>query len=123
MEDTDWRCSPCPSCGEIREAAKDPVCLNSVCTLYKLSKENVVDKLSKPKTPKVFSTIQMYQSPDGKTHLTKKEAVAHMVKECLSQAVTSTGPEMDQTINTLAQRMVDQPMKSEIMSLLKELGA
>ena len=31
MEDTDWRPSPCPLCGEIREAAKNPICHNTVC--------------------------------------------------------------------------------------------
>ena len=31
MEDTDWRPSPCPECGELREAAKYPVCENKNC--------------------------------------------------------------------------------------------
>ena len=31
MEDTDWRPSPCPICGEWREAARHPVCTNKNC--------------------------------------------------------------------------------------------
>jgi hypothetical protein len=31
MEDTDWRPSPCPLCGEMREAARNPVCRNVDC--------------------------------------------------------------------------------------------
>jgi hypothetical protein len=31
MRDTDWRPSPCPVCGETREAAEHPVCLNAGC--------------------------------------------------------------------------------------------
>ena len=33
MEDTDWRPSPCPQCGKLREAAKTPVCENPLCGL------------------------------------------------------------------------------------------
>jgi hypothetical protein len=31
MKDTDWRPSPCPACGEMREAARNPVCRNVDC--------------------------------------------------------------------------------------------
>lgn len=31
MKDTDWRPSPCPSCGETRAAAKHPKCDNKHC--------------------------------------------------------------------------------------------
>lgn len=31
MRDTDWRPSPCPLCGELRAAAKHPVCSNPKC--------------------------------------------------------------------------------------------
>lgn len=31
MEDTDWRPSPCPTCGEWRAAARHPVCTNKNC--------------------------------------------------------------------------------------------
>lgn len=31
MEDTDWRPSPCPKCGVMREAARNPVCPNYAC--------------------------------------------------------------------------------------------
>ena len=31
MEDTDWRPSPCPECGVMREAARNPVCRNVAC--------------------------------------------------------------------------------------------
>lgn len=34
MEDTDWRPSPCPLCGEMREAARTPVCRNVACDCY-----------------------------------------------------------------------------------------
>lgn len=40
MQDTDWRPSPCPTCGEMREAAEHPVCENSSCSsLFKTLKE------------------------------------------------------------------------------------
>lgn len=32
MEDTDWRPSPCPVCGGMREAARNPVCRNPDCS-------------------------------------------------------------------------------------------
>ena len=31
MKDTDWRPSPCPECGEMRKAARHPVCRNVDC--------------------------------------------------------------------------------------------
>ena len=31
MEDTDWRPSPCPRCGQIMEAHRNPVCDNPRC--------------------------------------------------------------------------------------------
>lgn len=34
MKDTDWRPSPCPECGEMREAAKYPVCGNRECRYF-----------------------------------------------------------------------------------------
>ncbi len=34
LEDTDWRPSPCPLCGEMREAARTPVCRNVACDCY-----------------------------------------------------------------------------------------
>lgn len=33
MEDTDWRPSPCPECGRMREAARNPGCLNPNCSM------------------------------------------------------------------------------------------
>lgn len=37
MEDTDWRPSPCPRCGVVREAARNPVCENTNCGFYHLN--------------------------------------------------------------------------------------
>jgi hypothetical protein len=34
MQDTDWRPSPCPLCGEMREAARTPLCSNVSCDCY-----------------------------------------------------------------------------------------
>lgn len=34
MKDTDWRPSPCPECGSLRDAAKYPVCENKQCRIY-----------------------------------------------------------------------------------------
>lgn len=34
MEDTDWRPSSCPLCGEMREARRTPVCQNPKCDCY-----------------------------------------------------------------------------------------
>jgi len=50
MEDTDWRPSPCPECGEFRGAARYPVCKNKNCRDFgrggpdKLQKERTMDK-------------------------------------------------------------------------------
>lgn len=34
MEDTDWRPSPCPECGQWRDAAKYPICMNKECKYF-----------------------------------------------------------------------------------------
>lgn len=49
MEDTDWRPSPCPICGELREASRTPVCKNPDCN---------------PKPPKVIK-IHILKDWDG----------------------------------------------------------
>ena len=34
MQDTDWRPTPCPLCGKMREAARTPLCSNVSCDCY-----------------------------------------------------------------------------------------
>ncbi len=34
MEDTDWRPTPCPRCGTMREATRHPVCENKKCNYF-----------------------------------------------------------------------------------------
>jgi hypothetical protein len=34
MQDTDWRPSPCPRCGVMREATQYPVCENKQCNYF-----------------------------------------------------------------------------------------
>lgn len=36
MRDTDWRPTPCPHCGVMREAKEYPVCENNQCVLFAL---------------------------------------------------------------------------------------
>jgi hypothetical protein len=49
MEDTDWRPSPCPLCGEMREAAKSPICRNVDCA-NALAKRNLKPAIKQEET-------------------------------------------------------------------------
>ncbi len=40
MKDTDWRPSPCPDCGKMRNAERHPVCTNTECVSYALGEHN-----------------------------------------------------------------------------------
>ena len=55
MEDTDWRPSPCPACGEMREAARTPVCRNPDCS-EDVAKRNL--RMFKPKEEKRYVWIR-----------------------------------------------------------------
>ena len=55
MEDTDWRPSPCPVCGEMREAARTPVCRNPDCG-EDVAKRNL--RMFKPKEEKRYVWIR-----------------------------------------------------------------
>jgi hypothetical protein len=65
MEDTDWRPSPCPECGELREAAKYPVCENKNCRDFG---RGGVDKIQKERTvinkePKQYLWVKTDRAP------------------------------------------------------------
>jgi len=49
MEDTDWRPSSCPVCGEMREAARHPVCRNVDCAVV-LAKRNLKPAIEQEET-------------------------------------------------------------------------
>ena len=55
MEDTDWRPSSCPVCGEMREAARTPVCRNPDCG-EDVAKRNL--RMFKPKEEKRYVWIR-----------------------------------------------------------------
>ena len=48
MEDTDWRPTPCPACGEMREAARTPVCRHPDCS-EDVAKRNLRTMKTEPK--------------------------------------------------------------------------
>ena len=47
MEDTDWRPSPCPHCGSIRSAQRNPICKNPDCVPIS-RREHLVRLLRRP---------------------------------------------------------------------------
>jgi hypothetical protein len=58
MEDTDWRPSPCPKCGVMREAARYPVCENTECRDYGRGGPNKIERTMTMKTePKRYVWI------------------------------------------------------------------
>lgn len=59
MEDTDWRPSPCSSCGKMRDATRNPVCKNKDCDMY----ENNKTRMMKPKEEKRYILIREGESP------------------------------------------------------------
>ena len=72
MEDTDWRPSPCPLCGEMREAQRTPVCKNPRCDCY-VNMERTVIKQEEQQYVWIRSDgtvsiiddpVEIYQSPD-----------------------------------------------------------
>jgi hypothetical protein len=74
MEDTDWRPSPCPQCGEMREAAKSPVCRNVDCS-EDVAKRHLKTMINKEEQHYVWirsdgdvriidDPVEIYQSPD-----------------------------------------------------------
>lgn len=54
MEDTDWRPSACPLCGEMREAQRTPVCKNPKCDYH----VNVDRTMIKPKESKRYLWVR-----------------------------------------------------------------
>ena len=54
MEDTDWRPSPCPLCGEMREAAKHPKCDNKECVVGPFISRNKLEGTRTMKTERHY---------------------------------------------------------------------
>jgi len=66
MEDTDWRPSPCPHCGEMRGAAKNPVCQNHACQVKDYAKKsNESERTMIKKEPEFYVWIRS----DGKVSI------------------------------------------------------
>lgn len=58
MEDTDWRPSPCPECGAMREAARYPRCDNHRCSEYGRGGPDKVERTMTPNTSKRYVWIR-----------------------------------------------------------------
>jgi hypothetical protein len=72
MEDTDWRPSDCPLCGEMREARRTPVCKNPRCdcyvnmerTMIKQEEQQYVWIRTVPHRVKIIlDPVELYQGP------------------------------------------------------------
>lgn len=63
MEDTDWRPSPCPKCGVMRAAAKNPVCPNHACGVTLPSKRYVWIRANGDATIIDTDIVGLWQSP------------------------------------------------------------
>ena len=61
MKDTDWRPSPCPECGVMREAARYPVCKNKECRDYGRGGPDRVDRTMK--TEKQYLWVKEDRAP------------------------------------------------------------
>jgi hypothetical protein len=60
MEDTDWRPSACPVCGEMREAARHPVCRNVDCS-EDVAKRHLKTMINKE--PKQYLWVKTDRAP------------------------------------------------------------
>ena len=65
MEDTDWRPSPCPGCGKMRDAARHPVCENTNCEFYHLKVQShyQAEKERTMKTEKQYLWVKEDRAP------------------------------------------------------------
>ncbi len=73
MEDTDWRPSPCPECGEIREAARYPVCKNVICQVKHYAKES--NKRTRTMTMKTEPKRYVWIRADGEAKIVDTDIV------------------------------------------------
>lgn len=62
MEDTDWRPSPCPECGQWRDAAKYPICMNKECR-YFYYPSNINEKGQLMKSTKQYLWVKEGRAP------------------------------------------------------------
>lgn len=114
MNDADWRPSPCPACGLLREAAKDPVCETTGCPMA--GQVNPEQFKAEPDTATRRKLVS-YQSADGSLHQTLESAVQSDIT-----ALLDTVSEFGQCQNrSLAGYMMKQPFRSKLLKLLKEL--
>lgn len=56
MQDTDWRPTPCPHCGLMREARQHPYCQNNQCHYFGLTGHGSLP----PKTERIMKKEQKY---------------------------------------------------------------
>ena len=100
MKDTDWRPSPCPHCGEMRDAAEYPVCYNKQCNYFayrgdsaKLQKERTMDKprylwIRDGKPPAVIhDPMEVYRQADFNPDIDKFYQIGSEVKFKVSMEV------------------------------------
>lgn len=100
MEDTDWRPSPCPTCGKTREAARNPVCCNIACDNYIGRTMRMIDKESKQylwlqvgRAPVLVSNlVELYKSSDFDPTTDRIFEIGQEVKLELSVKVTPAKP-------------------------------
>lgn len=63
MEDTDWRPSPCPECGRLRNAARYPVCENKECRDYGRGGPDKVERTIKTEKQYLWIRPNSAESP------------------------------------------------------------
>jgi hypothetical protein len=63
MKDTDWRLSACPQCGELRAAAKSPVCENKNCHDFGRGGPDKIQKEITMKTEKQYLWVKTDRAP------------------------------------------------------------
>lgn len=105
MEDTDWRPSPCPSCGHLRAAEAFPICRNKKCREYlgrtsqdmlnkrSMKSENLYLWVKQDRAPMFVSNlVELYKDRDFNPDEDKIYEVGPEVKLELSVKITPAKP-------------------------------
>lgn len=127
MQDTDWRPTLCPVCGETRAADKDPICRNKECRVFGYLPVEVTNYLNDAeKAPSVnrsttsrFQKVECYQTADGELHAFKEDAVAHELAKLL-RGTDEIGKDEAQYVSHAITQSPN--LRTRIVELLKELG-
>lgn len=128
MEDTDWRPSPCPICGKMREAARVPFCKTPGCTSVKAAlveaqergrKIAMERRIAKP-TPVDFYELYNWDGADGRTNHSSGFIVGR--KELAEEwAETGTGRSYRRMHGILVGRLEDIPEAQDALKRQKAL--